>query len=233
MPAVVGVCERMSVSTYWLFEKMTTFRVLFSAVLLGLVMASPAQAGFILIDHFTSAAGSDGLGARSVAGTGFVGFYPSPPDPIGYVEMISGGAAATPTLTSLVYSFLPSPIVVTPVFRIRAENTQENLTETGILRARVNGGANISYTLNGNQPDYADFTFNFSSQFGPGAAVISELRVEWIRPVGDTGARQLWIDLIEVQEVPEPATLALIGLASGGGGIAAYRRRRKAVAAKK
>ena len=230
---MVGVCERMSVSTYWLFEKMTTFRVLVSAVLLGLVMASPAQAGFILIDHFTSSVASDGLGNRS--SIGFVAFNPDPGVGPGldYAEMLSSGTVANPTLAAVVYSFLPSPIVVTPVFRIQAENTQENVTETGILRARVNGGTAISYTLNGAQSGYADYFFDFSSQFGPGAAVISELRVEWIRPVGDGGARQLWVHEIEVQEVPEPATLALIGLASGGGGIAAYRRRRKAAASKK
>ncbi len=230
---MVGVCERMSVSTYWLFEKMTTFRILVSAVLLGLVMASPAQAGFILIDHFTSLASSDGLGARST--TGFVSINPDPGlEPgLSYAELISSGNAANPTVASLIYGFLPTPIVVTPIFRIRAENTQENLTETAILRARVNGGANISYTLNGNQSGYSDYSFDFTSQFGPGAAAIAELRIEWVRPTGDSGARQLWIDLIEVQEVPEPATLALIGLASGGGGIAAYRRRRKASASKK
>jgi len=228
---MVGVCERMSVSTYWLFEKMTTFRILVSAVLLGLVMASPAQAGFILIDHFTDATDSDGLGLRSQ-----VGFVLINPDPIpseGYAQLISGGTPASPTLAALVYNFLPSPIVVTPVFNIRAQNTQLNLTETGIFSARVNGGTAISYTLNGAQGGlFTNYSFDFSSQFSPGAAAISELRVEWIRPVGNSGARQLFIDLIEVQEVPEPATLALIGLASGGGGIAAYRRR-KAAASKK
>lgn len=205
---------------------MTTLRILVSAVLLSALMASPSQGAFILIDHFTSGSASDGLGARSVEG--FVGFFPAS----SYAALISAGDVGVPTLAGLTYSFLPSPIVVTPVFNIRARNTQVNATETGILRASVNGGAFISYTLNGGNLPSADFAFDFSSQFGPGAASINELRVEWIRPAASSGSRQLFIDLIEVQEVPEPGTLALIGLASGGGGLAAYRRRRKAATKK-
>jgi hypothetical protein len=50
-------------------------------------------------------------------------------------------------------------------------------------------------------------------------------------PAFGTGQRGLAIDQIELYGIPEPATIALIGLASSCGGLVGYRRRK--LAAKK
>jgi hypothetical protein len=60
---------------------------------------------------------------------------------------------------------------------------------------------------------------------------LQRLEVTWDLPAGGTGLRGLAIDKIDLYEVPEPATIALIGLASSCGGFAGYRRRK--LAAKK
>jgi hypothetical protein len=56
--------------------------------------------------------------------------------------------------------------------------------------------------------------------------------VLWDLPTGGTGLRGLTIGQIDLYEVPEPATIALIGLASSCGGVVGYRRRKKAVSKK-
>jgi hypothetical protein len=73
--------------------------------------------------------------------------------------------------------------------------------------------------------------FDFTSQIGPGM-VVQRVEVLWDLPTGGTGLRGLTIGQIDLYEVPEPATIALIGLASSCGGVVGYRRRKKAVAKK-
>lgn len=204
------------------------FRVLFGAVL-GLLLAVPAQAGFITIDHFTNATTSDALGVRSV--NGFVSFAPA----LSQVSMVSINS----NTSQLFYSFIPAPLVVSPVFRINGRNNQTTVTETGELTvtAYYTNGSPGSFSLTQTLPAAqggvnSNYIFDFTSLISP-TAVITDLELDWTLPSGDTGGRELIIDFIDVEEVPEPATLALIGLASSGGGIAAFRRRRKAVAAKK
>jgi hypothetical protein len=62
--------------------------------------------------------------------------------------------------------------------------------------------------------------------------VVQRVEVLWDLPSGGTGLRGLTIGQIDLYEVPEPATIALIGLASSCGGVVGYRRRKKAVAKK-
>jgi hypothetical protein len=202
---------------------MMSFRVLFAAALLSVVTALPAKAGFITIDHFTQAFTSDGLGVRSTIGN--VTFAPGLS-----LAAVTADNIFTPT-SEILYSFVPNA-VVSPVFRVFGRNNQTNPAETGDLTLRVNLTNAITLTLPANQGGVNSlYTFDFTSLLGPIAA-ISDLQVEWSLTSG-TGSRQLIIDFLDVEEVPEPATLALIGLASSGGGIAAYRRRRKAVPVKK
>lgn len=199
-------------------------------ILLSLVSLPAAHAGYIKIDHFTDENQSDGLGNRT--SYGLVSYGTEDPfsfliTELEYVQLISGGDEADPVVAGLVYSFLPSPIVVTPKFRIRAQNTQPALESMGVLSARIDNSSVISYTLNGGMNGYSDYIFDFSDQFQTSAASIEELRIEWIRPSGVGGSRQAWIDSIDVEEVPEPATLGLICLASGGWGIFSFSRSRK------
>lgn len=178
-----------------------------------LLVTSTAHAGFITIDEFTNAAESDGLGRRTFAGDVKVADDQA--------AMISGvvwlGEVATIT-----YDFMPSPLVVSPKFRLVLKNNQTNYGESGILRATVNGRS-LERELFADKDDFEVVIFDFTDTI-PASETIPEFRVDWLRPDQATGARELLIDSIEVAEVPEPRSMSLIGAAAG---IAAIVRRRK------
>lgn len=195
---------------------------------LSLAIASPTLADFIPIDGFTDAAQSDAHGLRSYSGQVTIVDRPG----TGYAQLISGGTPDEPYPASLSYSFIPAPLVVGPVVRIRARNTQDSSDSTGVLSVGINGGESVSQTLYGGQGEYRDYDFDFTAQFINEVAVISELRLDWLRTVGDTGAGQLWIDSIDVQDVPEPASIALIAVAAVGfvpPAVRGFRERRQRV----
>jgi hypothetical protein len=89
----------------------------------------------------------------------------------------------------------------------------------------------LAQTLPGNTPTMQAYDFDFTALAGPEFQLLQRLEVTWDLPAGGTGLRGLAIDKIDLYEVPEPATIALIGLASSCGGFAGYRRRK--LAAKK
>lgn len=193
---------------------------------LSLAIASPTLAEFIPIDSFTNAAQSDAHGDRSYSGQVTIVDRPG----TGYAQLISGGTTNEPYPAALAYSFIPSPLVTGPVVRIRARNTQPDADSTGVMRISANGGESVGQTLYGGQEAYRDYDFDFSAQFVNQIAVISELRLDWLRTVGDTGAGQLWIDSIDVQDVPEPSSIALIAVAASGfvlPAVRGFRERRK------
>ena len=193
---------------------------------LSLAMTSPTLAEFVPIDSFTDAEQSDAHGQRSYSGQVTIVDRPG----TGYAQLISGGTTNEPYPAALSYSFMPAPLVVGPVVRIRARNTQPDADSTGVLSVGINGGESVRRTLYGGQSEYRDYDFDFSAQFVNQVAVISELRLDWLRTVGDTGAGQLWIDSIDVQDVPEPSSIALIAVAAAGfvpPAVRGFRERRK------
>lgn len=196
---------------------MTFHKTLLLAFLLAI--ASPALAGFINVDSFTDAEQSDGLGDRSHSGQVTIIDRPG----TGYAQLISGGTPDEPYPAKLSYSFIPAPLVVGPTIRVRARNTQDSSDSTGVMSLTANGGESVSKMLRGGQSEYRDYDFDFSAQFVNQVAVISELKISWLRTVADTGAGQLWIDSIDVQDVPEPSSIALIAVAASGFVLPAVR----------
>ena len=195
---------------------------------MSLAMTSPTLAEFIAIDSFTDAGQSDAHGQRSYSGQVTIVDRPG----TGYAQLISGGTTDEPYPASLAYSFIPAPLVVGPTIRVRARNTQPDAYSTGVLSVSANGGESVRQTLYGGQSEYRDYDFDFTAQFLSQPAVISELKLNWLRTVGDTGAGQLWIDSIDVQDVPEPSSLALIAVAAAGfvpPAVRGFRERRNRV----
>jgi hypothetical protein len=132
----------------------------------------------------------------------------------------------------LVYDFTPHQPALSKV-SLTARNRQSSPTETGDLRVRVTTGAGAFVVTQTIAPTAGlqALDFDFTSQIGPGM-VVQRVEVLWDLPTGGTGLRGLTIGQIDLYEVPEPATIALIGLASSCGGVVGYRRRKKAVAKK-
>jgi hypothetical protein len=208
---------------------------LIAATLLSVFAASSASAGSVplLLDHFTGAVNTDGAFQASVTRS-FSGFS-------GGVNINTGAGEArltadnleNPTSSGLVYDFSPHQAVCARV-TVTARNRQTSATETGVLAVRAVTGAGtytLSQTLPGNTPTMQSYDFDFSALTGPNFNLLQRLEITWDLPSGGTGLRGLAIDKIDLYEVPEPATIALIGLASSCGGFAGYRRRK--LAAKK
>lgn len=172
--------------------------------MLYLIFPVSVNAGFITIDDFTNTDESDGLGRRSYNGMYIV----NPP----YMRLIAGTPPTRP-VAQLVYSFTPSPLIVSPVIRVIAKNNQTQILETGVLWVSINNVATLSKTLFGGKTDFEEVVFDFSN-FG-GINDISLLTLDWIAP--DTGVRELIIDRIGTEPVPEPSTLLLISLVSAFG----------------
>jgi hypothetical protein len=126
-------------------------------------------------------------------------------------------------IASVIYRFVPTPLVAAPIVQVLARNDQHSVNETGILRVSVDDQS-ISYVLPGAQRDFVPYSFDFTRALS-GVASMAEIRIDWLREDGHGGAKQLVIDSIDVHAVPEPATLGLIGLAAGGAWMV---RRKKA-----
>lgn len=204
---------------------------LLAAALMSVLAASPASAAVKLLDNFTNAVTPDGvftgIATRSNLGNG--------------VTIATGAGEArlvadnldTPTFSGLVYDFSPHQAVLSKV-TVTARNRQTSVTETGTLTVKATTSAGtftLTQTLPGATATMQNYDFDFSSLAGPGMT-LQKLDVVWDIPSGGTGLRGLAIDKIDLYEVPEPATIALIGLASSCGGVVGYRRRKKAVAKK-
>jgi hypothetical protein len=99
------------------------------------------------------------------------------------------------------------------------------------VKATTNLGTfTLSQTLPGNTPTMQAYDFDFLALAGQDMLTFQRLEITWDLPAGGTGLRGLAIDSVNLY-VPEPATTALIGLASSCGGLVGYRRRK--LAAKK
>lgn len=176
----------------------------------------PAHAGFVSIDQFTDSEQSDGLGVRKFIGDVKVTTYDA-------ASMVSG-VAWMGEVSSIVYDFLPAPLVVKPKFVLKLKNNQTTFLESGVLRASINGLPYLERELFADKDDYEIVVFDFTETV-PASETIRELRLDWLRPDQATGARELLIDSIEVQDVPEPKSMTLIGSAAGMAAL--FRRRRK------
>lgn len=203
--------------------------VLIAAALMSASVASPARAAVKLLDSFTSAIAPDGV--FTGASRGFLGWSGgSQIVPVLGSAEITANQFRTPTFAGLQYDFPATPDhpVVLSRVTINARNAQTNAAETGILRVRAVTGAGTldrEVTLAGGATAQ-DYDFDFSAL---GAALsLQRLEVTWDLPSGGTGARVLLMNQIDLYEVPEPATIALIGLASSCGGFVGYRRRKAA-----
>ena len=207
---------------------------LIASALLSVFVASSASANVIplLLDNYTQAVNTDGVFHPNVVRS-FSGFS-------GGANINTGAGEArlttdnleTPTFSGLVYDFSPHRDLCARVM-VYARNRQTSATETGVLavRAVTTGGTyTLSQTLPGNTPTMKALDFDFTALSGQ-LWTLQRLEVTWDLPAGGTGLRGLAIDKIDLYEVPEPATIALIGLASSCGGFAGYRRRK--LAAKK
>jgi hypothetical protein len=181
-------------------------RYLFIVLAFFLISSSAWGATIVKIDHFTDINGSDSLGEREEIG--WVDYRP------GYAKMMSYGPPNNPVNSAITYKFNPSTVVV-PFFRITAQNTQSGPTSYGQLSASINGGQKISYNLVGGSNNYSYYDFDFTPQFSNVPVPINELRVDWVRPIGESGARHFFIDAIDVHVVPEPSTIGFIGLLFG------------------
>ena len=208
---------------------------LIASALLSVFVASSASANVIplLLDNYTQAVNTDGVFHPNVVRS-FSGFS-------GGANINTGAGEArlttdnleTPTFSGLVYDFSPHQRVCSRVM-VYARNRQTSVTETGVLAVRAvttAGTYTLSQTLPGNTPTMQAYDFDFTALAGPEFQLLQRLEVTWDLPAGGTGLRGLAIDRIDLYEVPEPATIALIGLASSCGGFAGYRRRK--LAAKK
>ena len=206
---------------------------LMAAAQISVFSASPASAAVKMLDSFTNAVTPDGVfgGIATRSTTGFSGGV--------NINTASGTAflnaddSQTPTGSGLVYDFSPHQPVLSKV-TLMARNRQSSPTETGVMTVQALTGAGLLTLTQTLAPSVAMQTldFDFSSLVGSPGMVIQKLNVLWDLPGGGTGLRGLAISQIDLYEVPEPATIALIGLASSGGGFVGYRRRKKAAAKK-
>lgn len=176
---------------------------LYAILISAFVFVGEATAGFITIDTFTDSMQSDGVGDRS-----FIGDVKVAND---NASMI-GGVAWLGEVASITYDFLPSPLVVKPKFVLILRNNQTNYTESGIIRATINGGPSFERELFAVR-DYETIVFDFIPLV-PIGELINQFRVDWFRPDQATGARELLIDSIAVSDVPEPSTLGLLFVTS-------------------
>ena len=183
------------------------------------MIATPAMAGFIAIDGFSDPEQSDGLGDRTTEG--LVTFID---DGLTMSAYAVSGATSMP-IASVIYRFVPTPLVAAPIVQVLARNDQTHVAETGILRVSVDDQS-ISYVLPGAQRDFVPYSFDFTRALS-GVASMSEIRIDWLREDGHTGAKQLVINSIDVHAVPEPSTLGMIGLAAGGAWIARRKKGNK------
>jgi len=183
------------------------------------LMTTPTSAGFIAIDGFSDPVQSDGLGDRTTEG--LVTFVNDGLTMSAYA--VSG--ATDWAVASVIYRFVPTPLVAAPIVQVLARNDQTHVAETGVLRVSVDGES-ISYVLPGSQRDFVPYSFDFTRTLS-GVASMAEIRIDWLREDGHGGAKQLVIDSIDVHAVPEPATLGLIGLAAGGAWIVRRKKGNK------
>jgi hypothetical protein len=186
------------------------------AIVAAMAAMTPASAGFIAIDGFSDHLQSDALGDRTTEG--LVTFVDDGLTMSAYA--VSG--ATDWAVASVMYKFVPTPLVAAPIVRVLARNDQTHVAETGILRVSVDDQS-ISYVLPGAQRDFVPYSFDFTSLLS-GVSAMREIRIDWLREDGHGGAKQLVIDSIDVHAVPEPSTLGLIGLAAG---VAWIARRKK------
>jgi hypothetical protein len=187
--------------------------------IIAAMVATPASAGFIAIDGFSDPLQSDGLGDRTTEG--LVTFVD---DGLTMSAYAVSGATSMP-IASVIYRFVPTPLVAAPIVRVLARNDQTHTAETGILRVSVDDQS-ISYVLPGGQQSFVPYSFDFRSVLSDVSAM-QEIRIDWLREDGHGGAKQLIIDSIDVHAVPEPATLGLIGLAAGGAWIVKRKKDNK------
>jgi hypothetical protein len=183
------------------------------------LLTTPAAAGFIAIDGFSDSSQSDGLGDRTTEG--LVTFID---DGLTMSAYAVSGATSMP-IASVIYKFVPTPLVAAPIVLVMARNDQTHAAETGILRVSVDDQS-ISYVLPGAQLDFVPYSFDFTKALS-GVASMAEIRIDWLREDGHTGAKQLIIDSIDVHAVPEPSTLGMIGLAAGGAWMAKRKKGNK------
>ena len=207
---------------------------LMTAALLSVFVASSASANTVsLLDHYSQVVNTDG-NFQAVAVRSFSGFSGGANINTGAGEArLTADNLESPTFSGLVYDFSPHQRVCSRVM-VYARNRQTSATETGILAVRAvttAGTYTLSQTLPGNTPTMQAYDFDFTALAGPEFQLLQRLELTWDLPAGGTGLRGLAIDKIDLYEVPEPATIALIGLASSCGGLAGYRRRK--LAAKK
>lgn len=207
---------------------------LMTAALLSVFVASSASANTVsLLDHYSQVVNTDG-NFQAVAVRSFSGFSGGASINTGAGEArLTADNLESPTFSGLVYDFSPHQRVCSRVM-VYARNRQTSATETGILAVRAvttAGTYTLSQTLPGNTPTMQAYDFDFTALAGPEFQLLQRLELTWDLPAGGTGLRGLAIDKIDLYEVPEPATIALIGLASSCGGLAGYRRRK--LAAKK
>jgi hypothetical protein len=207
---------------------------LVASALLSVFAASSASARTIpcLLDDFTNLVNTDGV-FQSVVVRSYSGFSGG-----ASINIIAGEARLTadnleaPTFSGLVYDFSPHQTKCALV-TVNARNRQTSPTETGVLsvKATTNQGTfTLSQTLPGNTPTMQAYDFDFLALAGQDMLTFQRLEITWDLPAGGTGLRGLAIDSVNLY-VPEPATTALIGLASSCGGLVGYRRRK--LAAKK
>jgi hypothetical protein len=183
------------------------------------MVTTPAMAGFIEIDGFSDPTQSDGLGERTTEG--LVTFLD---DGLTMSAYAVSGATSMP-IASVIYRFVPMPLIAAPIVQVLARNDQTHVAETGILRVSVDGES-ISYVLPGAQRSFVPYSFDFTRALS-GVASMAEIRIDWLREDGHTGAKQLIIDSIDVHAVPEPSTLGMVGLAAGGAWMAKRKKRNK------
>jgi hypothetical protein len=183
------------------------------------LMTTPTSAGFIAIDGFSDPTQSDGLGDRTTEG--LVTFVDDGLTMSAYA--VSG--ATDWAVASVIYRFVPTPLVAASIVQVLARNDQTHIAETGILRVSVDDQS-ISYVLPGGQQSFVPYSFDFTRTLS-GVASMAEIRIDWLREDGHGGAKQLVIDSIDVHAVPEPATLGLIALAAGGAWIVKRKKDNK------
>ena len=208
---------------------------LVASALLSVFAASSASARNVpcLLDDFTNLVNTDGV-FQSVVARSYSGFSGG-----ASINIAAGEARLTadnlesPTFSGLVYDFSPHQAKCALV-TVNARNRQTSATETGVLSVKATtnlGTFTLSQTLPGNTPTMQAYDFDFLALAGQDMLTYQRLEITWDLPTGGTGLRGLAIDSVYLYTVPEPATAALIGLASSCGGLVGYRRRK--LAAKK